>query len=342
MSHPLTPQTTNPDVIIAGAGIIGLSIALELHARSHRVTVLERDTALAHASTAAAGMLAAHDPHNPPALLPLSTFSLALYPNFLARIEQLSGLSVPIQTRTTIQHAADASTTTLAEHSIDPRQLAAALLAAVRNTSINLCEHTPLHVAFDASTSITVTNKSGLSLTAQHLILTLGSWSSAPAVTPRKGQMLRVQLPPSLRDLREVHRSEHIYIVPRTTGPQAGTALIGATVEDAGFDTTVHPGALAHLRTLAAELLPALADPTLAPELDSWAGLRPATPDALPILGRIHTDRPSRQLLATGHFRNGILLAPATAVVIADLIQQNHPAVDLTSFAPSRFLTMNH
>jgi glycine oxidase len=146
--------------------------------------------------------------------------------------------------------------------------------------------------------------------------------------------MLRVQLPPSLANLREVHRSEHIYIVPRTFGPQAGTALIGATVEDAGFDTSIHSPDLAHLRSLAAELLPALADTHLAPEVESWAGLRPSTPDSLPILGRLNS---SQEFIATGHYRNGILLAPATAAVLADLLEARTPTVDLTPFAASRF-----
>jgi glycine oxidase len=330
-----------PDILIAGAGIIGLSLALELHHRGHRVTVLERDTALTHASIAAAGMLAAHDPHNPPALQPLSDLSLTLYPAYLDRMQRLSGLSVPFQTQTTLQHLPNGEILTIPEHSLDPRQLAPALLAAVRSTSIDLREHTPVHVAFETSDSITVTNKSGLNLTAQHLIFTLGSWSGAPAITPRKGQMLRVKLPPSLHDLHEVHRNEHIYIVPRTLGPQAGTALIGATVEDAGFDTTVHPADLSHLRTLAANLLPALADPTLAPQLESWAGLRPATPDYLPLLGRIHsedrTNPQSRKLLATGHYRNGILLAPATATLLANLLESKPSPVDLTPFNPTRF-----
>src|SRR3978361_345512 len=94
------PQT---DVLIAGAGIIGLSLALELHSRGLQVTVVERDTALSHASTAAAGMLAVHDSHNPCALYPLSHLSAELYPAFLNRIAEMSGERVPFQTKTTIQ-----------------------------------------------------------------------------------------------------------------------------------------------------------------------------------------------------------------------------------------------
>ncbi len=338
LSPPTSPLSDLSDVVIIGAGIIGLSLALELHARGATVTVLERDTALSHASTAAAGMLAALDPHNPPALLPLSTYSLSLYPAFLQRIERLSGLNVPFQTSTTLQHLPDASTLRLAEHSIDPRQLAPALLAAVRNSSISLREHTSRSGTDVTSRGILIHTTAGDRIFASHLVYTTGPWSPSATrlspISPRKGQMLRVQLPPSLRDLREVHRTEHIYIVPRTLGPQAGTALIGATVEDAGFDTSTHPSDLAHLRSLAAELLPALADTQLAPFVESWAGLRPATPDSLPILGRIGS---SQEFIATGHYRNGILLAPATAAVLADLLESRTPTVDLTPFAPSRF-----
>ncbi len=341
LSPPTSPLSDLSDVVIIGAGIIGLSLALELHARGATVTVLERDTALSHASTAAAGMLAALDPHNPPALLPLSTYSLSLYPAFLQRIERLSGLTVPFQTSTTLQHLPNTSTLRLAEHSIDPRQLAPALLAAVRNSKINFREQAQLRFTEETPRGVAAHTSSGDRFHAHSLIYTAGPWSDFPKlsfsqlpISPRKGQMLRVQLPPSLRDLREVHRSEHIYIVPRTLGPQAGTALIGATVEDAGFDTSTHPSDLAHLRSLAAELLPALADTQLAPVVESWAGLRPATPDSRPILGRIGHNQ---EFIATGHYRNGILLAPATAAVLADLLESRTPTVDLTPFTPSRF-----
>src|ERR1700760_4179128 len=93
----------HPDLCIAGAGIIGLSLALELHHRGYRVTVFDRGDPLAESSSAAAGMLAAHDPDNPSQLLPLATLSLSLYPNFLDRIHSLSGIRIPFQTQITLQ-----------------------------------------------------------------------------------------------------------------------------------------------------------------------------------------------------------------------------------------------
>lgn len=337
------PAQPTADVLIAGAGIIGLSLALELHRRGARVIVLDAGRALQQASSAAAGMLAVHDPHNPPALLPLAELSASLYPAFLSSIQARSGFTVPFQTETTIQYLAGGRTARLAEHSLDPRQLAIALLAAVRATPIDLHEHTPLTHSEAGPRGITASTASGESFSATHLVYASGAWTASGAwapshrlripVAPRKGQMLRVQLPSST-PLTEVHRSHSIYIVPRTRGPQAGTALIGATVEDAGFDTATNPRDLAGLRALAAELLPTLAEEADAPLVESWAGLRPCTPDGLPLLGRLGD---TAEWLATGHFRNGILLAPGTAVALADLIEAHLPPLDLSAFAPLRF-----
>ena len=327
-----TQRLPHSDILIAGAGIIGLSLALELHARGAQVTVLERDTALAQASTAAAGMLAANDPHNPPELLALAEFSLQLYPGFLAQVQTLSGITVPFQTDTTVQYLPDGSHTRFAEYSLDPRQLAPALLAAVHATSIQLEEHDGELEVADTPEAIYVRDSTGFEFSAPFLVHATGAWFRGHnVIRPRKGQMLRVQLPSSL-DLREVHRSEHIYIAPRTHGPNAGTALIGATVEDVGFDTTTHPAALAGLRALAAQLLPALSD---AAQIEAWAGLRPATRDGLPLLGPLPFS--PREIAATGHFRNGILLAPATAHLLADLLEGKPATLDLTPFSPERF-----
>jgi glycine oxidase len=325
------------DVVVIGGGAIGMSIALEMHRRGASVTLVERDTAMAQASTAAAGMLAAEDPGNPPELLPLARLSVQLYPAFLSALETQSGIPVPFQTNLTWQYGPDGKRTRLAEHSIDPRQLAAALLAAVQSTPIRLLEHTTIDSVTDTPAGLALRTGSGAELFAGNILHAAGAWSgdamlkrlgcSAP-VTPRKGQMLRVRL---TAPLTEVHRNEHVYIVPRTLGPQAGTAIIGATVEDAGFDLSVHPGDLARLREIASKLIPQVAE---APLVEAWAGLRPATPDALPVLGQCGPHR----WIATGHYRNGVLLAPATAVVIADLLTRNQAAVNLRSFAPDRFL----
>jgi glycine oxidase len=352
----------HPDICIAGAGIIGLSLALELHRRGVSATVIEQGSPLSEASTAAAGMLAATDPDNPPRLLPLANLSLSLYPAFLERLRALSGIVVPFHTNATLQalppHVADAGPTLtseelrrflpqltpgdhrfllLDEHSLDPRELAASLLAAVRANTIDLRPNTRVLGAHSTNQGVEVHTTIGTLHTARFVDCT-GAWSSNPSllphlgVTPRKGQMLAVALPPSF-SLQHVVRTSEVYIVPRTQGPNAGRAIIGATIENAGFDKTVHAADIAHLRDLAARLLPAIA---LAPRLEAWAGLRPATPDGLPVIGQL-PGHPNH-FLATGHYRNGILLAPATAHVMAQILIGENPSIDLSPFSPARIL----
>lgn len=342
------------DILIAGAGIMGLSLALELHQRGARVAVLEQALPLAEASTAAAGMLAAADPDNPPALQPLSDLSIALYPSFLERLRNLSGVEVLLHTSETLQalphHVADATGILSAEelhrhlpqltpgnrrfihlneHSLDPRQLASTLLAAVRAAGIDLRTHTRVFSATSVGDAVEVHTEVA-TLRAAKFIDCTGAW--AARVAPRKGQMLAVALPPEL-PLRTVVRTPDIYIVPRAAGPAPIRAIIGATVEDAGFDKTVHAADIARLQSQAASLLPALAAVAV---LDSWSGLRPATPDSLPLLGP--APNCPNQFIAAGHYRNGILLAPATAHVMAQLVTGESPSIDLSAYSPARRL----
>jgi glycine oxidase len=347
----------HPDICIAGAGIIGLSLALELHHRGLRVTVLDRGNPLAEASTAAAGMLAAADPDNPPQLRSLADLSLSLYPAFIERLHSLSGIRVPFHTHSTLQalppHITADNILTAAdlthllpallpgdhrfllldERSLDPRELAAALLAAVRATTIDLRTNTSVLSIQSRPDSIEVHTPTGIFLAA-HFIDCTGAWAATTSffsITPKKGQMLSVSLPAELL-LHLVVRTPEIYIVPRTTNSTEQRAIIGATIEDAGFDKTVHPADIAKLHALAATLLPQLVS---APILESWAGLRPATPDGLPILGALPTH--SHHHMATGHYRNGILLAPATAHLVAQSILGEPTSLDLSPFSPARF-----
>lgn len=351
----------HPDICIAGAGIIGLSLALELHGRGLRVSVLDRHQPLTEASVAAAGMLAANDPGNPPQLQPLSDLSIALYPAFLDRLHTLSGIRVAFQTDATLQalesHSSSAANVLTArelthllpslipgnhrfllldEHSLDPRQLAVALLGAVRATAIDLRSNTAVLSAEPRSNSVSVRTHNGIIQSASFIDCT-GAWTAVRGVTPKKGQMLGVSLPESL-PLNLVVRTPDIYIVPRTADRTPLTprhAVIGATIEDAGFDKTVHASDIARLRARAVALLPCLAHAT---ELEAWAGLRPATPDGLPLLGPL-AGRP-HQHLATGHYRNGILLAPATARIMAQSLTGEALSVDLGPFSPER-LSLN-
>ena len=334
-------STFHVDFAIAGAGIIGLSLALELHARGASVAILDTAKATAGASTAAAGMLAADDPHNPPALHAFSTYSASLYDGYLRRLAALSGTEVPYQTDATLQYVDGASPLKLEEHSVDPRQLSAAALAAVRNSGVRLIEGCGQIEVEESSNEMILRPAVGAEVHAERLVHASGAWfrggsqSADPVVFPRKGQMLRVRIPAGL-DLVEVHRSAKLYIVPRTHGPQAGTAIIGATEEAAGFDLSVHQTDLDRLRQAAAQMIPELANIEASPQLEAWAGLRPATRDLLPLLGKLPGSEP--QWVATGHYRNGILLAPGTAAVMSDLLEGRAPSIDLAPFSPSRFI----
>ncbi len=332
------PPTLTSDFVVAGAGIIGLTLALELHARGASVAVLDTAAALSGASSAAAGMLAAQDPHNPAELRDLAAFSISLYDDFLDRLSALSGLDVPYQTSTTIQYLDDGHSFALQEKSVDPRQLGAAALEAARHSGIPLLEHCERIEITETPDRITFTPLHGPALTADRLIHASGAWfAGQPAITPRKGQMLRVRLPSTLR-LEQVHRSSAIYIVPRTHGPQAGTALIGATEEDAGFDLRTCAADLHELRVRGSALIPALADSTAAPQVEAWAGLRPAAADGLPLIGKLpgRLCGSRRQWIAAGHYRNGILLAPGSAHALADLLENKSLAIDLQPFDPAR------
>jgi glycine oxidase len=328
------------EVAIAGAGLIGMACAHELRSRGLTVVVFERGSAAREASWAAGGMLAVRDIANPPELSPLSELSAHLYPGVREQIFEHSGIEVPFETDWTLEQAPNDFTrqstlTTLygegfhlmAEHSLDPRKLTAALLAAVRAAGVAIHEHCGVQSTEDTSAGVTVTTSQDVLECGSFLDCT-GAWSRAP-IRPAKGQMLRVHAPGALRNSElgnVVVRTEGIYLIPRLDG----SVVIGATVEDAGYDRTVHASALEQLQTAAAELVPALAK---APHAESWSGLRPDTPDHLPLLGRTG----DHSFVAAGHFRNGVLLAPATARVMTQLMLGELPDADLSNFSPARF-----
>ena len=325
-------------ILIAGGGIIGLSLALELDARGWKVMVLERGEALGEASTAAAGMLAVEDPDNPRELQELSAYSGALYAEFVERLERLSGLGVPMQTESTVQYLRSGETIVLRERSVDPGHLAAALLRAVRGRGIDLRENTEVVSTNASAGRREVRASSGDVFHAKDVVFATGAWACGTCVSglvkPMKGQLMRVQLPAELKELKQVRRRGHTYVVPRLYGAHAGSAVVGATIEDAGFDTETHASDLLELRRAAAELLPALGDAEAAPMLEAWAGVRPMTADGMPLLG---ASTVAGEFYAVGHGRNGILLAPATAMVMADLLEGKRPAVDVGRFSAERF-----
>ncbi len=341
------------DVVIAGGGIIGLSLGLELLQRGLSVVVLERDQAMQSASWAAGGMLAARDPENSPALLPLSLHSLALYPAYLDRVRTLSDQPVPIRTRRTLQqvrpsYSAGADVTFddarkwvpglsetdgkfvwLEEDSFDPRDLCRALPMAFLAEKGILLEKTPV-LGVECSSSAVVVETTREQIHAATFVNCRGAWAGdmhfgGIPVEPVKGQMVTVAL--AAERLRCVLRTPKFYAIPRGDGRVA----IGATIEQAGFDANVHEQYIAAILHTAAEFIPEVEH---ASRLESWTGFRPGTPDDLPILGAADA---SNCWHATGHYRNGILLAPATARVMAQLIFGETPDLPLKVFSPARF-----
>jgi glycine oxidase len=186
-----------------------------------------------------------------------------------------------------------------------------------------------------ASDEVLLATERGV-LRADAFVNCCGAWASAldptAGVAPSKGQMLVIAQPEG-PPLTRVLRSPDVYLIPRgRISDIQSRIVIGATIEDAGYSKQVEPDALTTLRNRAAALWPPAMD---APYVESWAGLRPGSPDGLPLIGR-QPDASAAQFLATGHFRNGILLAPGTACIVADLICGITPQIDLASFAPHR------
>jgi glycine oxidase len=341
------------DVVIAGAGIIGVSLGLELREHGAKVLVLDRGEPGSESSSAAAGMLAATDPETPVALRPLALESARMFPEYVDMLEGLSGMKTDFRRQGTIAFLDAASSAAappaytrlsaedlrrlepaleshghsaffIQEDTVDPRLLMRAAISAARNRGVEIRANAEVNDIRFRGDQIEVLTDSG-KLTAGIAVNCRGAWSGAP-VKPRKGQMLYLQ-PSQQGLLQHVVHAPDVYIVPRSTGK----ILVGATVEDVGFDKGVAPATVHDLRRTAAKYLPEL-EP--APIIESWAGLRPGTPDDLPILGPAEAPR---VFVASGHFRNGILLAPITARIMADLVTGNTPSLDISAFAISRF-----
>jgi glycine oxidase len=344
--------TASADVVIAGSGIIGLSLGLELLRRGASVLALERDAAMRGASWAAGGMLAARDVENPAKLSPLSLRSLELYPEYLAAITAASGKPIPIRTRHTLHPlpplpgavaAPGAQLAALApglapgagplavleEESLDPRDLCEALPLAFQACGGTLLEHTELLRVTDEGSHLTAETSRG-EFCAAHVVDCRGAaagdgFGERVPVFPVKGQMVNVGLPPER--LRCVIRTPGFYVIPRGDG----RVTVGATIERNGFDRTVEADKIRGILTIAGQTLPELGQARV---LETWAGLRPGTPDELPVLGASNM---RNGWYATGHYRNGILLAPATARVLAQWILGESPDVALKDFSPQRF-----
>jgi glycine oxidase len=338
-----------PDVIIAGAGIIGMSLALELRERGASVLVLERAEPGNEASSAAAGMLAATDPETPAGLRALALESASLYPQFVRKLENAVGVQVDFRRHGTIAlgekpcpgparalladelERMEAGLETcglaacfVAEDSVDPSLLMQVALGAARKKGVEVRGGVHVQSMQAREGQAEVITDQGRHL-AGAAVNCCGAWSGDP-VKPRKGQMLYLQ-PHRAGLLQHVVRAPGAYIVPRSSGK----ILIGATVEDVGFDKSVDQQTIRQLHSAATRYVPELASAAIT---ESWAGLRPGTPDDLPVIGETTS---KRVFLASGHYRNGILLAPVTARIMANLITGKPAGTDIAAFSPARF-----
>ena len=362
------------DAIIAGGGLIGGAIALELARNDLRVALFDSQEPGREASWASAGILSPA-PENPAmiSMVPIGKASLALYPAFITQVEELSGIKTGYRARGTVEalssrHAREELNTIVALHrglglaaeaisakearelepalseeleaavlrpneaSVDNRLLTKSLIEAAKRSGAEIHAGKSVQAVWREASRCHGAVVNGEKISAKYTIIAAGAFSSqivgagdyAP-VRPAKGQMISLRC--EAARIECVLWSERIYLVPRNDG----RILCGATLEHVGFDKTVTAaGILANLDA-AIQLAPVLAGARVE---EQWAGLRPDSPDHLPILGPAGFDG---LLIATGHYRSGVLLTPITAKLIGQLLLQVTPSVDCEKFSPLRF-----
>ncbi len=365
------------DIIIVGGGIIGLSLAHKLAGENQRVLVLDRQQPGLEASWAAAGMLSpAPETPGDAALVPLAKKSLSLYPDFVGAVEESSGERANFRRDGTVavffgaagagdrERAVDSlrghelahqlvsaaearaieSSLTKAELSavwladecsVEPRALTRAVLQAAKNRGAEIRAGIEVRDFVREGSRCVGVETPSAKFAAKNVILAAGCFSAgiggsgarvAPT-RPARGQM--VSLRPARAVPSHIVRSHRGYIVPRGNG----LLVAGSTIENVGFEKAVTAAGIAGILGAAIEMIPELAGAAIE---ETWCGLRPDTADHLPLIG------PSEMeglWLATGHYRNGILLAPATAEILGDWILRGKPEFNLEDYAPRRFAT---
>jgi glycine oxidase len=364
------------DVAIVGGGIMGCAVALRLVQRGLRVTVIERGIPGAEASSAAAGILGPQmEAEGPGPLLDLGLRSRALYPALAVELHDATGIDVgyaksgvlavaltdeeerELGARRTWQTARGLRVESLsaaAARELEPelspdvrgairflddaqvsaRELARAFSQAAAAAGARFLQGRYVRRVVIANGAATGVELDGEILAAGVVVVAAGSWSAlvegggipAQVVRPARGQMVSIETrPPLFRHVVSAHGRG--YLVPR----RDGTVLAGSTVEMAGFRKEVTVGGLAQILSMARALIPALGEAAVTA---TWSNFRPYTEDHLPVLGHTPIDG---LVLATGHYRNGILLAPITAWAIAELIASGQSSIDLAPFSVTRF-----
>jgi glycine oxidase len=355
-------------VVIVGAGIIGCAIARELAVRGTPAIVIDDRPVGGGATRASAGMLAPYvEAHDRGPLLDLAVRSLDLYDDWIAGLRRDIDGDVEYRRIGTLEVALDESRATELRHAAahagvvttwmapdDARRAHPALGAiagalftpahgyvAAQQLATALADDAERHgtrfhraavtAIAPGGPSVRVTTTDGI-VEASRIILAAGAWTNGingvrtPPLRPVRGQLL--QLGWTREPLSSIVWGPACYIVPRTDG----SILVGATVEEVGFDERTTAAGVRDLLDAACELLPDVKSATF---LDARAGLRPATPDALPVIGPDADD--PRIVHASGHYRNGVLLAPITAMVVADWILEGRRDASFDAFGPARF-----
>ena len=341
------------DAIIVGGGIIGLTLAIGLRKRGLSVLIVERGELGHEASHAAAGMLADCPSELPQPLWQIATASARMYPEFVHELEDESGIKVDLREQGTVllspkslpeddlQTLTRSELTTRepeikhdgrvffrSERSVDPRLLTRAAITAAKHREVDVVSGAEVRqvLTSNGKASGVLTEKAEYS--AAIVINCAGAWAGRIAprqfeTKPVKGQMLALLG----TSLQHVVRAPGVYFVPRSDG----RLVIGSTLEEADFDKRVEIDTIQRLHQAAIDLVPALHSAKIH---EAWAGLRPGTPDELPILGETSTEG---YFVATGHYRDGILLAPITAKLMAQIIVGEKTEFDLRAFSALRF-----
>jgi glycine oxidase len=358
--------TKTADVVVVGGGIVGAAVAERLARDDRRVVLVERGAVGREASWAAAGLLTpVHPWRYPEPLLRLDAESLSMWPDVAARLLAETGVDLELRRTGLLSLIESDEDETEADRRVDwkrsrgeqasrltrdealarepllSRTIRGALflpdLAQIRNhraapafaaaaarRGATVLERTSALGFIETSGRVVGVRTSAGDVAAGAVVLAAGAWSGAFGVAsvPAKGQMLLLAAAPGA--VRHMILAAGEYLVPRADG----RILAGSTVEYVGFDKSVTPRGLASISSAVARMTPSLADATVE---TSWAGLRPGTPDHLPVIGEA---RPGL-FVATGHFRSGIMLAPVTAEIVRDLVD-GRTSRDLTPFAPGR------
>ena len=368
-------MTRPSDILIVGAGIVGAAIAYELARRGASVTVVDARRPGQGASRASAGVLAPYiEGHEEGTLLEMGRRSLALYDAFVRDVNEDARADLEVDRSGTLtvaftsdevvelERTAEALAGKDVTHEIVSRQelsvleprlsdgallglalpehayvrvpaLTAAVARAAAHHGARIEEGVSVTGVRSDRSGVTVATTAGPRRTSS-VVVAAGSWAGKIAiegaprvpVRPVRGQLVYLRSPG--RVVRRTLWSRRCYVVPWSDG----TMLVGATVEEAGFDESATVAGVRGLLDAAAELLPGIGDCRFD---EVRVGLRPGTPDDLPVIGRMAPA--SDVVLAAGHFRNGVLLAPLTAKLVADLILEGREDPVLAALGAGRF-----